>query len=130
VNITLTFTGFVEALSAIRAVGEAGKAVNGPLATFLSASPYAKVIETGMRGGRMWRRAGPALMFQRGVQEAAAAAPAILGPAILKGPAAVGQAKRKIRDIGIERIRALTPVRSGKLRASVSEGNRPGIGGQ
>lgn len=128
VNVSIRMTGFVEALSAVRAIGEAGKAVNGPLATFGSRLPYAGVIETGMRGGMMWRRAGPAGMFKRGVQEAADAAPAILGPAILKGPAAVGQAKRKIRDIGLDRIRALTPVRSGKLRASVSELNRPGIG--
>ena len=83
--------------------------------------------ETG-RSSRQVRRAGPALMFQRGVAEAAKQAPAILGPAILKGPAAVGQAKRKIRDLGLDRIRALTPVRTGKLRASVSELNRPGIG--
>jgi hypothetical protein len=124
---SISITGLVERLSAVRAIGEAGRAVNGPLATFGSQLPYAPFIETG-RSSRQVRRAGPALMFQRGVAEAAAQAPAILGPAILKGPAAVGQAKRKIRDIGLERIRALTPVRSGKLRASVSELNRPGIG--
>jgi hypothetical protein len=127
VNVSVRMTGFVEALSAVRAIGEAGKAVNGPLATFGSRLPYASFIETG-RSSRQVRRAGPALMFQRGVREAADAAPAILGPAILKGPAAVGQAKRRLRDLGLERIRALTPVRSGRLRASVSELNRPGIG--
>jgi hypothetical protein len=127
VQVSVRMTGFVEALSAVRAIGEAGKAVSGPLATFGSRLVYAPVIETGMRGGRMWRRAGPALMFQRGVREAAVAAPAILGPAILRGPGAIGAAKRRIRDIGLEKIRALTPVRSGRLRASVSELNRPGI---
>ena len=127
-QVTVRVTGLVQQLSAVRAIGEAGKAVQGPLATFGSRLSYAPVIETGMRGGRMWRRAGPARMFERGVAEAAAQAPAILGPAIPKGPAAVGQAKRKLRDIGLERIRALTPVRSGRLRSSVSELNRPGIG--
>lgn len=126
-NITIRMTGYVQALSAVKLLGEAGKAVQGPLATFGSRLPYASFIETG-RSSRQVRRAGPALMFQRGVAEAAAQAPAILGPAIPKGAAAVGQAKRKIRDIGLERIRALTPVRSGRLRASVSELNRPGIG--
>lgn len=123
VNVSVRMTGFVEALSAVRAIGEAGRAVNGQLATFGSPLSYAMPVE------KRWRRgSGGARMFERGVAETAALAPAILGPAILRGPAAVGQAKRKIRDIGLERIRALTPVRSGRLRASVSELNRPGIG--
>jgi hypothetical protein len=63
-------------------------------------------------------------MSELGVADAAKVAPAILAPALIKGPAAVGQVKRKVRDIGIERIRARTPVRSGKLRASVTEFNR------
>lgn len=125
---SIKLTGYVKALSTVRVIGKAGEAVNGPLATFGSRLVYAPIIETGMRGGRMWRRAGPARMFERGVADAAKAAPGILGPAIVKGPAAVGQAKRKLRDYGLARIRALTPVRSGRLRASVSELNRPGIG--
>lgn len=120
--MNITTTGFVQALSAVKAIGEAGKAVTGPLATFVSRLPYARPVET------RWRRgSGGARMFQRGVADAAKAAPAILGPAILKGPAAVGQAKRKLRDLGLERIRAYTPVRTGKLRASVSVADRPGI---
>jgi hypothetical protein len=127
-QVRLKSTGFVQALSAVKAIGDAGKAVNGPLATWGSRSPYARFIETGRSSRPQVRRAGAARMFALGVQQAAAQAPAILGPAIIRGPAAVGAAKRRIRDIGLERIRALTPVRSGKLRASVSELNRPGIG--
>lgn len=130
VQIRVLLGGVREALTAVQAVGEAGKAVNGSLATFVSTKPYARVIETGIRGGRMWRRAGPANMFAKGVAEAAAAAPGILGPAIPKGNASIGQAKRKIRDFGLTRIRAYTPVRSGRLRNSVSVSERPGIGGQ
>lgn len=126
-NVRITVKGYVETLTAVKAIGEAGRAVTGPLATFGSRLVYARPIETGIRAGRMWRKAGPAQMFAKGVADAAAAAPGILGPAILKGPAAVGAAKRKLRDLGIERIRAYTPVRSGKLRDSVSELNRPGI---
>jgi hypothetical protein len=122
VQIRLIATGMVQALSAVKLLGEAGRAVNGPLATFGSRLPYARPIELGTR-----RRAGPALMFKRGIEQTVRAVPGILGPAILKGPASVGQAKRKIRDLGIANIRALTPVRSGKLRSSVSELNRPGI---
>lgn len=127
-NISIKITGYVRALSAVQAIGAAGTAVNGPLATWGSRSPYARFIETGRSSKPQVRRAGPARMFERGAADAAAQAPAILGPAIVKGVAAVGAAKRKLRDIGIERIRAYTPVRSGRLRTSVSELNRPGIG--
>lgn len=128
-QVTIKLTGYVQALDKVKLLGAGAQAVQGPIATFLSALPYARYIETG-RSSRAVRRAGPARMFERGVADAAKAAPSILGLAIPRGPAAVGQAKRRIRDLGIERIRALTPVRSGRLRASVSEGNRPGIGGQ
>jgi hypothetical protein len=124
--ISVRTVGFVQAISAVRAIGEAGKAVNGPLAAFGSRLPYARFIETG-RSSRQIRRAGPARMFERGVADAAGYAREILPAAIVKGPAFIGPAKRKIRDRGLERIRALTPVRSGKLRDSVSELNRPGI---
>ena len=127
VAVSIKMTGYVEALNKVQVLGQSATLVNGPIATFGSRLPYARFIETG-RSSRQVRRAGPARMFEQGVRAAAQATPAILGPAIVKGPAAVGQAKRKIRDIGLERIRALTPVRSGKLRASVSELNRPGIG--
>lgn len=135
VNISIRMVGYVQALTSVQAVGEAGRAVNGSLATFLSRKAYARPIEkneflSGPRKGKIARRAGPAKMFEKGVAEAAAAAPGILGPAIPKGNASIGQAKRKIRDFGIERIRAYTPVRSGKLRDSVGVIERPGIGGQ
>ncbi len=125
--VDIKITGMVERLTAIRAIGEAGKAVNGPLATFLSRSSYARFIETG-RSSRQVRRAGAARMFALGVAEAATQAPAILGPAILKGTASVGQAKRKLRDIGLAAIKKRTPVDTGALRDSVSAGERPGIG--
>lgn len=127
VSISIKVVGYVQALSAVKAIGEAGAAVNGPLATFISRLPYARFIETGRSSKPQVRRAGPAKMFEKGVAEAAAAAPDILGPAIVKGAAAVGQAKRKLRDLGQERIRAYTPVRSGRLRDSVSVADRPGI---
>ena len=124
VAVQIKITGFVQALDKVKLLGDAAKEVNGSIATFGSTLPYARFIETG-RSSRQTRRAGPALMFQKGVAEAAAAAPGILGPAIPNGPAAVGQAKRKIRDLGTDRIRAYTPVRTGALRASVRALERP-----
>jgi hypothetical protein len=123
-QVSIRVTGFVQVLSAVRAIGEAGRAVNGPIASWGSSLPYARYIETG-RSSRAVRRAGPALMFQRGVAETLPQVPAILGPAIPRGAGAVGQAKRRIRDVGIENIRKYTPVRSGALRASVRELTRP-----
>lgn len=127
-QISIRTGGFVERLTAVRAIGEAGRAVNGPLAAFGSRLPYTFGIETGRhRGGRLARRAGGAFMFRQGAADAQQLARQILPAAIVRGPAAVGQAKRKLRDYGIERIRKYTPVRSGRLRNSVSELNRPGI---
>lgn len=125
VSVTIRVTGHVQILNAIKALGEAGRAVNGPIATWGSTLPYAGVIETGMRGGRMWRRAGPALMFHRGIAATLPQVPAIMLPAIPKGAGSVGQAKRKVRDLGIKNIQDLTPVRSGRLRASVRQLTRP-----
>ena len=122
-QVSIVVGGLVQTLNKFKLLGASAALVNGPIATFGSTLPYARYIETG-RSSRATRRAGPARMFELGVKEAAAAAPGILGPAILQSPQAVGAAKRKIRDLGIERIRARTPVRSGKLRASVSEFNR------
>lgn len=124
-QVTIKVTGHVEQLNAVKALGEAGKAVTGPIATWGSTLPYANVIETGRRYGRPWRKAGPALMFQRGIAQTLPAVPGIMLPAIPKGAGSVGQAKRKVRDLGIKNIQALTPVRSGRLRASVRELTRP-----
>jgi hypothetical protein len=126
-QVTIKMTGFVESLSAVRAIGEAGKSVNGPLAVWGSRSAYARFIETGRSAKPQVRRAGPARMFEQGVADAQQLARQILPGAIVRGPAAVGAAKRRIRDYGLDRIRKYTPVRSGALRASVSELNRPGI---
>lgn len=131
-QIQIRLVGFVKALSAFQAIGAAGKDVEGQLAAFGSRRPYARPIETGFfqtgpRAGRQARAAGPARMFERGRNDARQLARQILPAAIVAGPRAVGQAKRRIRDYGVERIRKYTPVRSGKLRDSVSELNRPGI---
>lgn len=123
--LSIRVTGHVQTLSAIRALGAAGKAVAGPLAAWGSSLPYAHFIETGRSARPQVRRAGPARMFERGIAQTLPAVPGIMLPAIAHGAAAVGQAKRKVRDTGIKNIRALTPVRSGRLRDSVRELRRP-----
>lgn len=120
VQVTITVKGMVQALSAVRVLGEAGRAVNGPLGTWGSRLIYAPIVENRWRKG-----SGGAHMFRRGIDDTAKEVPAILEPAMLKGAAAVGQAKRKIRDRGIENIRKYTPVKTGALRDSVREATRP-----
>jgi hypothetical protein len=124
VSIRIIESGVIQSVSAIKAVGEGAKLINGPIATFGSQLPYASFIETG-KSSRQVRRAGPALNFTKGVAEAQAAAPALLLEAIPKGPASVGQAKAKIRDIGRAAIQKYTPVESGALRDSVRILERP-----
>jgi hypothetical protein len=123
--VAITMTGMAQALTAVQVLGAGAQAANGPIAAWTSPLVYSGIIETGMRGGRMWRRAGPARMFQKGIAETAPAVPGILGPAIIKGPAAVGGARRTIQVLGRENIRKNTPVRSGALRNSVTAVSRP-----
>lgn len=125
-QVQIKVVGMVQALDKVKALGAAAEQVNGPLATFANLTPYAYGIETGRRrDGRRARAAGGAFFMRKGVQDAYKAAPGIIGPAIPKGPAAVGQAKRKLRDYGIERIKAYTPVRSGNLRDNTRVLERP-----
>jgi hypothetical protein len=121
-SITIKMTGYVQALDKVKLLGAGAAAANGPLVTLGSRLPYARRIE--LPG---WRRAGGAFMFLTGIKAAAEVGRTDLPGAIIRGPAAVGATKRKMRDRGVMVTRANTPVRSGKLRASVSELNRPGI---
>jgi len=124
-------SGFIQAVSMVKAIGEAGAALGGDIAVWGSGLPYSRPIEkneflTGPRRGQIARRAGPARMFELGSAQAIAEAPAILFAAIPKGAASVGQAKRKVRDNGVRYIRERTPVESGNLRESVGVITRPG----
>jgi hypothetical protein len=129
-NVTIKSVGYVQCVSALKALGEAGRAVSGPFLNFGSRLPYARPIETneflsGPRKGKPARRAGPARMFAQGIAELMPEIPQVIGTALAKGAASVGQAKRKLRDDGIKKIQAHTPVRSGDLRGSVQELTRP-----
>lgn len=129
--VQIRIGGLVQALGTIDGLGAGAKQLHGPIATFGSVLPYAYGIETGRhRGGRRARAAGGAYMFREGIAETKQHARAQLVQAIKSGPGAIAAAKGRIRTFGIQAIRKRTPVRSGRLRASVSELNRPGIGTQ
>lgn len=129
-QVKIRTVGFVQAVSAVQAIGAAGKQVGGTLATFGSPLPYARPIErneflSGPRRGQIARRAGPARMFELGIRALMRQAPGILAQAVVRGPHAIGAAKRKIRDIGVREIQARTPVLHDKLRPSVRALERP-----
>jgi hypothetical protein len=122
------FVGLFAQIDALKVLGAAAASVNGPVASIGSTGPPGKAgaIETGIRYGRPWRRAGPAHMFKNGIAETMADVPTLLLPAIAKSVQAVSQAKGAIRKRAIDNVRKRTPVRSGALRTSISEMSRPG----
>lgn len=123
-QVTIKESGMAQALKATQVYGQGAAAANGPIAAWPSNKPYARFIETG-RSSRQVRRAGPAEMFKKGIAETATQVPAIMGPAILRGPAAIGGARNKIKADGRKNIQKYTPVRSGALRDSVEAVDRP-----
>lgn len=125
-QVTIREQGLAKALKATQVYGEGARAANGPIAAWSSNKPYAFGIETGRHPrGRLARAAGGAFMFKKGIAETATQVPGIMGPAIIKGPAAVGGARRKIQNEGQKNIQKYTPVRSGALRDSIQAVSRP-----
>lgn len=121
-QVNIRMTGLAQALTAVKVLGAGAAAASGPIAAWTSPLPYAAPVEN------VWRRgSGGAHMFQKGIAETAEQVPAILGPAIIKGPSAVGGARRSIQALGVTNIQKDTPVRTGKLRASVTAVSRPRV---
>jgi hypothetical protein len=123
-TFSIQVKGMARALKATEVYGAGAAEANGPIAAWSSDKPYARFIETG-RSSRQVRRAGPARMFERGVADTAREVPAVMGPAIVKGPNAVGGARRSIQRKGVTNIRKYTPVVSGALRDSIRPVSRP-----
>lgn len=118
--VEITMTGMAQALTAVKMLEDGARAAAGPIAAWTSPLRYAGPVEY------VWRKgSGGARMFAKGVQETAAAAPGIMGPALVKGPSAVGGARRSIQALGVSNIQRYTPVRTGALRASVRAVSRP-----
>jgi hypothetical protein len=79
---------------------------------------YARPIETGLRRGRMWRRAGPARMLGRALEEEL--------PNIRRDVTRALERGQSVRDVLLSagykiqrRAQTYTPVRTGTLRRSI-----------
>lgn len=125
-QISIRASGFQQARSFLGNIAAAAVRTNGPIVSLSSPLPYAFGIETGRhRGGGLARAAGGAYMFRDGIKAVQARVGPSLATAILQGPGAVDAAKRSLNAQAIEEVRKRTPVRSGALRASVHETDRP-----
>lgn len=100
-------------------VAAAALRTQGPIISLSSDTPYARFVEEGARGRT------PRRMFRDGINAMRPRIGPALGPAILKGPAAVDRAKADLNRQAVEEVRKRTPVRTGRLRASVRPSGRP-----
>lgn len=108
--------------AALRDMEAACRAVGAMTLDAGSDLPYAFGIETGRhRGGRLARRAGGAHMIERGIERAGPTLETWVADGIPYGPQGVNNAVRRWgRLVAQPAIRALTPVVTGALRASIT----------
>jgi hypothetical protein len=119
-SVSITMTGMGRVKSLLGNVAAAAVRVNGPIISLTSDAPYARFVEEGARGRP------PRRMFRDGINAVRPKIGPTLGPAILRGVAAVDAAKRQLQAQAVEEVRRRTPVRTGRLRASVHASGRPG----
>lgn len=99
-------------------------AIEGPIANPGSLVNYAGIVEN------LWRKgSGGAHMFQKGIAAVEPTIMTTLSEALPKGGGAVRAAKTKIRTAFVSSIKELTPVRTGRLRSSVTDLGGGGGGG-
>lgn len=125
--VLVTIQGIQAAQQSLTHMAQGAQAA-GRSAYFVGSSlAYAYGIETGRsRGGRLARKAGGAFMLTRALQSVAPGIPGAVAQALPSGASAVDQAIRRLAFEVLSRAQALTPVRSGALRASVRVSNRVG----
>lgn len=124
--MTGAWSGMAGVLTSARGIVAAGKAVTGPIISLTNTQPYARPIETGIRSGRPWRKAGGAFMYKRGIDATRPMIGPALTQAIPQGAAGVQRAKAYLNNKAAVNVQQYTPVRSGALRAGVQPVSRPG----
>ena len=125
-QISIRSAGFDRVRSFLGGIAGAAARAQGPVISVGSPLPYAYGIETGRhRGGRLARAKGGAFMFRDALAVMKPRTGPALASAILRGTAAVEQAKRDLNRQAVEEVRKRTPVRTGALRDSVHETGRP-----
>lgn len=119
-QLSIKVDGAERVRSLLGGIAAAAVRTQGPIISLSSDAPYARYVEEGVRG-RPARR-----MFADGIAAMRSRIGPRLVPALLKGPSAVDAEKRKLNDEAVEEVRKRTPVRTGRLRASVHPSGRAG----
>ena len=119
-TFTITTKGLDGAQVVLGRVSDAAATFGGSRLIIASNLPYAGPVETGRRKRRSWRKAGPAHMFRRGANEGMRGFDAELATALPGGPQAVTRAFLSRGRHVVDVVRHHTPVRSGRLRTSVT----------
>lgn len=119
--------GDEQAIAYLRTVEEGCRAAGSSNISVGSNLPYPYGIEFGhRRSGRLARRAGGAFMFRGGLEQIGGQADDWLAQGIEHGRAGVRDAQHKIGQAWVAAAIPLTPVVSGRLRAS----ERYSVGGR
>lgn len=125
VAISFRNSGFPQARALLSGVIAGAKAaVSKPLISLTNKEPYAGAINrgtfvTGPRAGQSSRKAGPARMYEQGIDDVRPQIGPTMAKAIPGGAAAVEKARIDLNKKAVEAVRPHTPVRSGDLRAGV-----------
>lgn len=115
--MSVVIIGLDGVLGYFRGLTTAVQSANQVVVLVGSPLKYARPIETGMRRGRMWRRAGPARMLGRALDEEL--------PNIRRDVTRALERGQPVRDVLLSagykvqrRAQTYTPVRTGTLRRS------------
>jgi hypothetical protein len=115
--VSVVIVGLSQVLEFFRGLAGRLQTADGTVVLVGSPLVYARPVETGMRKGRPWRRAGPARMLQRGLEEELPQIRQDVRQALNRGedvrPVLLSAGYRVQR-----RTQSYTPVRTGTLRRS------------
>lgn len=118
-DLGVQLRGLAEGVQAIRQLRDAVGRFSGPLLRVGSPLPYAAAIETGLRGGRPWRRKGAANYLRGAIARVEPRLRAVFADGLLGGTDSADRAIAQAGDALVEEAQRLVPVRSRRLQGSI-----------
>jgi hypothetical protein len=116
---SVTIQGVGAAQAWLQQVSDGARQFHGRMSGLGSNLPYAWNIETGLRYGRPWRKAGPARYMAAGLATIRQDMPDEIVGALPQGAGATNLAFGRVLRRGQQRAQGVVPVRSGALRNSI-----------